>query len=291
MRKIPLKWIVLFLAPVVFMFSFQYIIPLFIVVITSFTDYRMTRSGISFAGLNNYIRLFTADKTFFIALKNTLAWMFLHVFFHVAIGVFLALILSKKPRGWKFVRTVYMAPNIIASSAVGLIFMQIFHVEYGLVNKFLEYIGLDALTRNWLFDTRTAFFSLTMVWFLFAGYTCTLVLARILSLPGEMFEAATIEGASSLQIDFYITLPLVKDTVATTMVMAAAYMLTMFPLIYVTTNGGPGVLTTNLPLYLYKTAMLESNFGYANTIGVVIIFIGILSMQIINRVMKTNQEQ
>ncbi|MDR0389704.1 MAG: ABC transporter permease subunit, partial [Spirochaetaceae bacterium] len=107
----------------------------------------------------------------------------------------------------------------------------------------------------------------------------------------ELFEAARMEGANSFQVDFFIALPLAKDTIATTMVMAAAYMLTMFPLIYVTTNGGPGVVTTNLPLYLYKTAMLDNNYGYANTIGVFIILVGIVSMQIINRVMRTHEEQ
>jgi raffinose/stachyose/melibiose transport system permease protein len=265
-------------------------VPLFTVVITSFMDYRLISPRLSFVGLDNYIRLFTADKTFAIALKNTFVWMALHVFVHVAIGIGLALILYKKPRGWKFVRVAYMAPNIIASSAIGLIFVQIFHSEYGLINKFLELLGLAHLTQNWLFDVRTAFVSVMMSWFLFAGYTCTLVLARLLSLPDELFEAARMEGANSFQVDFFIALPLAKDTIATTMVMAAAYMLTMFPLIYVMTNGGPGVVTTNLPLYLYKTAMLENNYGYANTIGVFIILVGIVSMQIINRAMRTHEE-
>ncbi|HHW31740.1 MAG TPA: sugar ABC transporter permease [Clostridiaceae bacterium] len=290
MQRIYKKWIPVFLAPSIIMYCFLYAMPFFTIVVTSFTKYKLTQKDITFIGFTNYINLFTKDITFKIALKNTAVWMILHVFLHVAIGIFMALILYRKPRGWKFVRTVYMIPNIIASSAIGLIFLQLYNAEYGLVNQILKSLGLENLTRNWLFDTNTAFWSVTMIWFPFAGYTCTLVLARLLSISEEMFEAAKVEGANVLQIDWYISLPLAKDTIAATMIMAASYMLTMFPLIYVTTGGGPGVTTTNLPLYLYKVAMLENDYGYANTIGIFIIIVGIVIMQIINRVMKVNEE-
>lgn len=77
---------------------------------------------------------------------------------------------------------------------------------------------------------------------------------------------------------------------ATTMIMAATYMLQMFDLIYLTTRGGPGVTTTNLPLMLYKTAMTENNYGYANAIGVVIIALGVLFMTLINKLLRTRED-
>ena len=289
MQKSYKKWVPIFLAPVCVMFLFQYAIPLCTVVATSFTEYKLTAKGVTFIGLQNYIDLFTKDPTFVVALKNTAAWLVLHVFFHIAIGVMMALILYRKPRGWKFVRTAYMSPNIIASSAIALIWMQLYNAEYGLVNQFLGWIGLEQFQTNWLFNTDTAFWAVMMTWFLYAGYTCTLVLASLLSIPQDMFEAAKVEGANAFQVDWYIALPMAKETIATTMIMGATYMLTMFPLIYMTTNGGPGTHTTNLALYLYKTAMLENNYGYANTMGVFIIILGIIIMQIINRLMKTHK--
>ena len=97
---------------------------------------------------------------------------------HVSIGVILALVLYKKPRGWKFVRTAYMIPNIISNAAMGMIFLNIFNPQYGVVNSILKAVGLESLTHNWLMDTTTAFPSVTMTWLLFAGYTTTLVLAE-----------------------------------------------------------------------------------------------------------------
>ena len=283
-------WAVAFLTPVIVMFGFMYAVPLARVAYTSLFDWKLTSRGMQFVGLDNFTRLFTADRTFLVALKNTGVWLVLHVFLHVAIGVLMALVLYRKPRGWKVVRTVYMAPNIIAASAMALIFKQVYNADYGLLNTFLRGVGLGALARNWLFHPSTAFWSLTMTWFLFAGYTCTLVLARLLSISSDLFEAARIDGCNTLQVDFHIALPIAKDTIATTMIMAASYMLTMFPLIYLTTGGGPGNLTTNLPLYLYNKAMIENNYGYANAIGVFIIVCGIAIMRVINRTMRVHGE-
>ena len=287
--KVNKIWIAVFLAPTVLLFLLIYAIPLAVVLGTSFMDYRLASPTISFAGLDNYTRLLS-DRAFFAALRNTVVWIFIHCTLHIALGVSLALVLYKKPFGWKFVRTAYMVPNIISNAAVGLIFLNIFNPQFGIINVILRGIGLEHLTRNWLMQSSTAFPSVTTIWLIFAGYTTILVLAHALSIDESILEAAKIDGASHFQQDMLIMLPLLKKIIGTTTVMAAAYMLRMFDLIFVTTSGGPGRLTTNLPLYLYHIYMNEYNYGYANTVGVVIILLGIVSMVIINRIYGVNRE-
>lgn len=282
------KWIPIFLAPACFLFLLIYVVPLFIVVGTSLYDYRLLPNRFEFVGFQNYINLFTEDAIFMQAFKNTIVWILLHCTIHIFFGAFLALILYKKPHGWKFVRVVYMIPNIISQAAIAMIFVNLFNPSYGMLNSILGAIGLEDLQRNWLFDHRTAFISVTMTWILYAGYTTTMVLSQALSIDESLIQAAKVDGASDVQVDRYIMLPLVKKMIGTTVIMAASYMLQMFSLIYITTSGGPGNTTTNLPLLLYSTALTENNYGYANTIGVVIIILGVLSMGLINKLFKMN---
>lgn len=287
--KVNKKWFPLFLAPAIILFLLVYAIPLVIVFSTSLTEYKLTSTSISFIGLKNYITLFS-DPNFYMAFKNTVIWILIHCFAHVALGVTVALLLYKKPRGWKFVRTTYMIPNIISNAAIAMIFVNIFNPQFGVINAILRGIGLEHLTHNWLMDSGTAFPAVTTIWLFFAGYTTTLVLGQALSIDESLQEAARIDGATDFQVDMFIMLPLLKKIIGTTMVMAATYMLQMFDLIYITTNGGPGKVTTNLPLLLYGVYKSENNYGYANTIGVVIIFVGIFVMTVINKAFKVNDD-
>ena len=287
--KVKKAWIPIFLAPAVILFLLIYAVPLVMVFATSLCEYKLTSKSITFIGLQNYIDLFQ-DPAFHTAFTNTIIWILIHCILHVAMGCLIALLLYKKPRGWKFIRTAYMVPNIISNAAMGMIFVNIFNPQFGVVNSILKMVGLEELTHNWLMDTTTAFPSVTMVWFLFAGYTTTLILAQALSVDESVLEAARVDGATNFQIDIFIMLPLLKKIIGTTMVMAATYMLQMFDLIYITTNGGPGKTTTNLPLLLYGVSKSENNYGYANTIGVVIIVLGAIVMVTINKALKVNEE-
>lgn len=287
--KVKKAWIPIFLAPAVILFLLIYAVPLVMVFATSLCEYKLTSKSITFIGLQNYINRFQ-DPAFHTAFTNTIVWILIHCILHVAMGCLIALLLYKKPRGWKFIRTAYMVPNIISNAAMGMIFINIFNPQFGVVNSILKLIGLEELTHNWLMDTTTAFPSVTMVWFLFAGYTTTLILAQALSVDESVLEAARVDGATNFQIDIFIMLPLLKKIIGTTMVMAATYMLQMFDLIYITTNGGPGKTTTNLPLLLYSVFKSENNYGYANTIGVMIIVLGAIVMVTINKALKVNEE-
>lgn len=286
MHKKKSIWILIFLLPTVVLFLLIYGIPLVTLFMTSLFDYKIYPNKFNFIGLMNYVNMFKSDPTFITAFINTIAWVVIHCIINVSLGVIIALLLLKKPFGWKFVRTVYMIPNIISSAAMGIIFLNIYNAQYGVVNTFVRLFGNKDFSENWLFDSSTAFGSVTMTWVLFGAYTMILVLSEALAIPDEIFEAARVDGANNFQIDIHITLPMLRNVIGTTVIMGATYMLQMFDLIYLTTQGGPGTATTNLPLYLYKTAMISNNYGYANAIGSFIIVLGVGFLFIINRTFR-----
>ena len=158
-------WIALFLAPACILFILIFAIPLVMVFVTSLFDYRLLPRTFTFVGFSNFVQLFTEDNRFWPIFGNTVKWLFIHCIFHVTLGTLLAFILYKKPRGWKFVRVTYMIPNIISQSAIAMIFLNLYNAQYGAVNSFLKLVGLESLQHNWLFETATAFPSVTLTWF------------------------------------------------------------------------------------------------------------------------------
>jgi len=279
-------WIAVFLLPTIIIFLIVFAIPVITVVYTSFFKWKGFSGNMSFVGLNNYIEAFKNDSTFRKALSNTVVWILLQSTIHVGIGTLLALILSKKPRGWKFIRTSYMIPNIISASALAMIFLNVFNPQFGIVNSVIQALGFENFAKNWYFDFSTAFPTVTISWLVYAGLITILVLAEIMSIPESIFEAAKIDGASEMQINLFITLPMLRNILGTCVIVSATSMLKEFELIYLTTKGGPVDLTLNLPLYLYKTALIENNFGYANMMGTTLIIMGIISILLINKIFR-----
>jgi raffinose/stachyose/melibiose transport system permease protein len=121
---------------------------------------------------------------------------------------------------------------------------------------------------------------------IYAPVIMLLILAEISSIDQSILEAAKVDGASSFQTDIYIVLPLLRNAIGSSVVVAGTSMLKEFEHIYLTTKGGPGTTTLNLPLYLYNTAMKVNNYSYANAVGVTIIIIGVIFVISINRLFR-----
>ncbi|MCL2163396.1 MAG: sugar ABC transporter permease [Oscillospiraceae bacterium] len=279
--RVKRVWVPLFLLPTLVIFAAIYVIPIFTVLVTSFFNY--TSKAFNFNGIQNYLELFSGSlrgRTFSKAFQNTIIWVLLQSVFHVALGATVGLMLSRKPRGWKFVRTAYMIPNIISTAALGMVYLNVFDPERGFLNSIIR-IFIPDYGANWYVEK--AFMTTTYTWLMFAGLVTILVLADIMSISDDIFEAARVDGATGLMIDFYITLPLLKNVLGTCVILAATSMLKEFELIYMTTNGGPGITTMNLPIMIYKLALTEQNYGMANAIGTITILLGIAIIALINR--------
>jgi raffinose/stachyose/melibiose transport system permease protein len=288
MVKSQTFWITLFIAPCMILYFFIYGIPLFNVIWTSFTDYT-TFSKPAFSGLVNYKTLLFHNSDFWAAIKNTLLWVVIQCTINVALGTFVALLLYRKPFGWKFVRTAFMIPNIIPTAATGIMFYLMLNPELGFVKSFYQLFGMQGTPINFFGNGSYSFIGVTIIWLFYSAFNTILIMAEIGAISDSVFESAKIDGANSFQIDWYITLPMLRNILATCVILAAVGMVTQFDTLYVTTRGGPGTSTLNLPMYLFKTATLDNDYGLANAIGVIQIIIGLGLVLLIGRLFKLGQ--
>lgn len=278
-------WIRIFIAPALILFLLVFGASLIILTGTSFTDWAIGKP-IEFAGLKNYIELVTADKAFKQAFFNTLIWIALQSTIHVLIGVVMALILARKKFYWKFMRTVYMIPNIISSAALGMMFTILFNSHFGAVNRFIQSLGFTDFSKNWFFESNSAFGTVTIIWLPYAATITILVLAEIAAIDASLMEAARVDGANEWQITTQITLPLLRNIIGTCAILGATSMLQKLDILMMTTKGGPMDRTLNLPLYIYQTALTNNNFALANTAGIYLIIIGLVAVVLLNKAFR-----
>lgn len=281
------RFAILAVVPVlVFYFAF-YLIPMGMTIITSFFDWSQIKMG-GFAGFDNYEKLFH-DSVFWTSVKNILIWIAIAVFIHIPMSLLVALLLSAKMKGWKVLRTLYFIPQIISSVAWAAIFMSVYNPSYGLLNGILEAVGLEKVGRNWLFDPKTAWPAVICTWLFFIGMYSMIMLAELISIPDEILEAARIDGANRFQIARFIKVPLARLVIGTCMIMTVAGGIKCFDSLYIMTNGAPNYKTETLSLYLYQQ-YFYANFGYANTIGVFLLVLGIVIVSLVMKVLKTNEK-
>lgn len=283
------KWIIIFLIPGLLLFSFVFAISLVVLFVTSFTDWTVSTPG-HFIGLGNYIALFT-DDSFLRSVTNNIIWIVLQSTVHVAIGVVFALIIARKKWYYKIARTVFMIPNIISSAALGMLFLCVFNPKFGPVNALIRALGVEGFSHNWFMHPSTAFLTVTLTWLPFAAVISILMLAEMAAVDSSIYEAAAIDGATETQINLYVTLPMMKNVIGTGTILAATSMLQKLDTIMMTTSGGPGDLTMNMPMLIYKTSLRNNNFSYGNAQGVVLIILGLIVVGLINRVYNVGEEQ
>lgn len=290
-------FIIAFLAPAVLLFALIYAYPLINIFFTSFCEWN-SKNFVAprFLGwdhmFDNYIKLFTIDANFKVALVNSLKWVALTMLIQIPWTIVVALILSKKEKGWRFVRNAFVIPNIISTAAIGLIFLNLYSPARGIVTEICNMIKPGS-NVSVLANETWAFWGVTFAFILFGGSSCLLLLTQIFSIDPAIYEAAKVDGASSFQTDIKITLPLLKPMIGTVSVIAANYGLLLYNEIALITNGGPDNSTYSLSYYIYKTALgsQKLNFARGNTAGVVQILIGIVLVGLISRIFHSEKEE
>ncbi len=265
------KQILLFLLPVLVLFTTYFIYPLGFVFVSSFTKWNGIRP-MEFIGVKNYLQLL-GDGTFRLALRNNIIWALVLGFIQVPLAAGMAMILARKPKGWKTFRTIYFLPNVISQVALAMMWLAIYNAEDGMLNNFLEIIGLSDLTRNWLGNMSTAFPAVLIQQVFYIGYFMIVIFASRMGISESYYEAAEIDGANVLQQEINITIPMLKGILITTMTLALAYGMRHFESTYLMTNGGPAHATSVMGILLYRD-LGALNYGEANAIGSTLIIFG-----------------
>ena len=288
-------FVFLFLLPALIMFGVIYAYPLLNVFSTSFCSWNyknlLQPEFLGFANLfDNYKQLFTSDPYFKTALINSLKWVFLTAIIQVPFSILVALVLSKKPRGWTGVRNAFLIPNIISTAAIGLIFLNLYDPKTGFVTEIIHLFAPDA-SVNILAKPESAFWGVTFSFVLFGGVNCLLLLSQIAAIPQDLYEAARIDGASRFYADWRITLPLLRPMIGTVLIMACNYGLLLYNEIYLLTRGGPDGATFSLSYLVYQTSMGSSklNFALGNTVGVIQVVLGVVLVVVITKLLRTGE--
>lgn len=281
------KAIFFFIAPAFILFTLILFIPIIQVFYYSFCDYNALTKP-KFIGLENYIKLFVDDEIMRTALKNSLFFMLFSAVSQQIIGLILALVLTNIKHGRNFFKNVYYLPYILSSAALGLLWAFLFNPKMG-INQMLAYFGIEG--PLWLSSTKG--FIVLPMWVIafvslwqYVGSTMMLYIAQISGISKELYEASYIDGASKIQTCRYITLPLVKPMLITSLSLNCIGSLKFFDLVYNMTQGGPNHSTDVLATHLYTQGFQYFKYGYASTISVILLILCFAVSFIINKCIK-----
>ncbi|WP_432585052.1 sugar ABC transporter permease [Streptomyces sp. HD1123-B1] len=232
----------------------------------------------TFVGGENYRRLLD-DPLFWTALKNTAVVLAVQVPVMLALATGLAVALNSAIlRGRSVFRLGFFLPMVTGLVAYGIMFSVLLHQEYGLVNWFLELFGSDGVP--WLTDPLWAKISIGLVltWH-YTGYNAVILLARLQTVPAELYDAAAVDGAGPWHSFRHVTLPGLRPALLLTTVLSTIGTLQLFDEPYILTGGGPDNATLTIGVYLYQTAFKYFDFGYASAIAYVLaVLIGLLGI-------------
>ena len=235
----------------------------------------------TFVGFENFEYVFS-DPIFRTAVKNTIVWLLSALLLHIPFGLLLALLLNRKPRGWKVFRVMYFIPNVISTTAIAFLWYFIYHVDVGLLNNMLNAVGLKKLTHAWLNDPTTALWCNLVPSVVYVGLTMIIFVTQLSTIPKELYEAAVVDGATSLQVDLKVYLPLLKPAFITNIMLNLAFCLRTFEYPFLMTGGGPANSTMNLSLYIYKEMVGANRYGISMVAGLVTVFMGLIVMVFVN---------
>lgn len=276
-------FITLSLVPATILFFIFIIIPTMNVFWMSLFKWGGLVNNKKFVGLDNFIMLFK-DSNFLKSFQNTIFLLVIVTIITMALAIISAAILVKEDTKFKnFFRIIFYFPNILSVVVISAIFSAILDPNQGIVNSTLNFFNLNSLTRMWLGDQKVVIWCIAfaMIWQAI-GYYMVMYMSSISGISISLYESASLDGATGIQQFFKITLPLVWNTIRTTLTFFVISTINLsFLFVKVMTSGGPYGSSEVFLSYMYKQAYSNSSYGYGMTIGVVVfIFSFILSLAI-----------
>lgn len=241
-----------------------------------------------FIGLKNYINGLQ-DRLFWESVWHS---ALLALFSTLSLIAYLSvsLVLASKIKGAGLLRKIYLIPMLLSSVAIAQLWIKVYNPSNGILNWMLVRIGVDN-PPAWLADPDLVLYAifLPIVW-QYAGFYILIYYAALKNIPETVIEAAKIDGATPIQIALKIKLPLIKEVIMVTVVLAVVGSLKYFDLIYVMTNGGPNGASEVMASYMYKLAFSVNNFGYGSAIGFLMLLITLIATVIIRKLTSSDEK-
>lgn len=277
------KMILLFILPALTVFLVFTIYPLLPTIYNSFHNYNGIKTG-EFVGLKNYIRNLN-DASFKLSVKNTATVMLTQLLVFGPLSLLAALVINRQT---PWLRTLFkicsFIPSVLNVTVICLMWKMVFQSGWGLVDSALKALGLEQLIRVWFSDPKTAIWVITIVYlWQFFGFNMILFYSGIKAIPQSCLEAAYLDGATPAQRDWYVILPLMKETIKFVVILCTTGCMAMFAQVQVLTNGGPGDMTRTVVFNLYYRAFMLDDFGGASAIAVMYALFGLVMFLLINR--------
>lgn len=267
-----LKLFIMVLPTIAILILFTYI-PIAQEIQIAFENYNLYNlSNIYFNGLDNFINIFTSvDFNFAQIVLNTILWVVVSLIFQFTLGFGLALLLKKPFRGRGVYSGLVFYPWAVSGFAIGLVWAWIFNGQFGLINGILMRLGIINQGIGFLSDPHIALMSVIIVniWY-GIPFFAIMLLAALQSVPEELYEAAKIDGAGRFRRLLNVTIPYIRPTIASTVLLRTMWILNFPDIIYAMTNGGPANSTNTLANYMIIKMYSFYNYGQAAAIGFII---------------------
>ncbi|WP_312432510.1 carbohydrate ABC transporter permease [Lacrimispora sp.] len=247
-------------------------IPIILTFVMSLCEWNFGQT-VNFVGFKNFIQMFTKDSQFSLVLINTIYYTVVTVPVTMVFSLLLAMLMNSNLKGRVFFRSVLFFPYVASLVAIAIVWMALFSPQSGPVNSVLRSIGI-ANPPRWAADKHWAMPTIIglTVW-KGVGYYMIVYLAALQGVPGELYEAARIDGASRFQQFTNITWPTVTPTTFFVVMMLTISTFKSYDIMYITTQGGPGTATKVLAYHIYNKAFKDNAFGYASALSIVLFLI------------------
>ena len=267
--------VVALLAPAMILIAATSAYPLLFALNSSFRRWQLSRSPLpgEFIGLDNYMRAFD-DRFFVNSIKVTAIFTIVSVALTIVIGLAMALILQKQTRFNLFLRTLLIFPFAVSAALKGYTFRFMLNSEYGILDRLIDYVFPFAADVVWLANEFWALFWLAVTeTYGWAPLMALMFLGALNAIPTDIFESAKVEGTSNYQLFRYITLPLLSPVIIIATLLKTIFSLKMFDQVVTMTGGGPGRATQTLNHYVYQTAFVTLDMGYASALSYILIIV------------------
>lgn len=269
------RFILTGLAPAVLLYTLFVFVPVLWSAYYGFFNW----SGIGearFIGLDNYAEILR-DPVFWRSLKNNVIFVLASVFGQIPLALALAVLLHKSNWLQRFLRSAVFLPMVLSTVVIGMIWQYFYHPQIGILNFLLDSLGLQSWKLEWLSDRDIAIYSLLppLIWS-YVGLYLIIFMSALQNIPGEIHDAAKIDGVSGARKLVSITLPIIKNTVQVAVILCISGSLKSFDLVYIMTKGGPAHATELLATYMYNSTFTTYRYGFGSAISTTIMLISLI---------------